>query len=359
MVKELITVKERELIEKLPGALEKCLDNVPRSAVDRVDCEVRLTNGMMADLVVDLKVLGRRQRMLVEAKSSGQPRRTREAIDRLKRMLSDSRVGDAYPVFAAPYVSEASARICREYEIGYLDLGGNCRLAFNNAYVERVSPENTYKERRSGASLFSPKSSRIIRLMLGGSRSWQVQQLAAAAEVSLGLVSKVKKELEEREWILSTKDGIKLSDSEQVLMEWAQTYSYRKNNVAEYYTMASNDESETTIAGWCEENRVHYALTGFSGARMSSPRVRYSRSTIYLESNLEAVAAGTELKPVETGGNVLLLKPYDEGVFQGARVLYGSSVVSPVQLYLDLRSMPGRGEEAAEEVLIRELRPLW
>ncbi len=352
-------MKELELIEKFSEALEKCLDNVPRSAIDRVDREVRLTNGMVADLVVDLKVLGRRQRMLVEAKSSGQPRRAREAIDQLKRMLSDSRVSDAYPVFAAPYISEASARICRECETGYLDLVGNCGLAFDNAYVERVSPENTYKERRSRASLFSPKSSRVIRLMLGGSRPWQVQQLAASAEVSLGLVSKVKKELVEREWILSTEDGIKLSNPEQVLEEWAQSYSYRNSDVAEYYTMASNDESEATVAGWCKENRVRYALTGFSGARMSSPRVRYNRSTIYVDSNPEVVAASTELKRVETGGNALLLKPYDEGVFQESRVLYGSRVVGPVQLYLDLQSMPGRGEEAAEEVLVRELRPLW
>ncbi len=359
MVKGSLPVKEQELIEMFPEALEKCLENVPRSAIGRVDREVRLTNGMMADLVVELEVMGRRQKMLVEAKSSGQPRRTREAIDQLKRMLSDSQVSEAYPVFTAPYVSEASARICRDYETGYLDLVGNCRLAFGNAYVERVSPENTYKERRSRASLFSPKSSRVIRLMLGGPQSWQVQQLAMDAEVSLGLVSKVKKELEEREWILSTEDGIKLSDPEQVLMEWARTYSYRKNNVGEYYTMAGSEESETAIAQWCDENRVRYALTGFSGARMSSPRVRYNRSTVYVESDVESVAAGTELKPVETGGNVLLLKPYDEGVFQGSRVLYGSRVVSPVQLYLDLQSMPGRGEEAAEEVLVRELRPLW
>lgn len=352
-------MKVQELVERLPEALEECLSAVPRSEIIQVDREVRLKNGTLAGLVVDLRVLGRGQKMLVEAKSSGQPRRAREAIDQLKRMLSDSQMSDAYPVFAAPYISEASARICRDFDTGYVDLVGNCRLAFKNAYIEKVSPENTYKERRGRASLFSPKSSRVIRLMLGESRSWRVQQLATAAEVSLGLVSKVKKELEEREWIISTADGVKLSDPERVLMEWAQEYSYRKNMVGEYYTLAGTNDAETAITGWCEEKRVRYALTGFSGARMSSPKVRYNRSTVYVESNVDAVAAGTELKAVETGGNVLLLKPYDEGVFQGSRVLYGNRVVSPVQLYLDLQSMPGRGEEAAEEVLVRELRPLW
>jgi hypothetical protein len=87
--------------------------------------------------------------------------------------------------------------------------------------------------------------------------------------------------------------------------------------------------------------------------------VRYNRSTIYVESKIEDLANGMDLKPVETGGNVLLLKPYDDGVFQGSRILYDMWVVSPAQLYLDLQSMPGRGEEAAEEVLVRELRPSW
>jgi len=358
-VKESITVKLPEVIERFPEALERCLYNVPRSKINRVERDVHLTNGMTADLFVGLTVLGRPQKMLVEVSPNGQPRRAREALDQLRRMRADSIARDAYPVFFAPYVSEASARICREDDTGYLDLVGNCRLAFGNAYVEKVSPENPYKERRSRASLFSPKSSRVIRLMLGESRPWQVQQLASAAEVSLGLASKVKKELEEREWILSTEEGIKLADPEQVLMEWAKVYSYKKNSVGEYYTMAGTEEAELAIANWCGKNQVRYALTGFSGARMSAPRVRYSRSTVYVESKLETVAAGVKLKPVDTGGNVLLLEPYDQGVFQQSRVLYGNRVVSPVQLYLDLQSMSGRGEEAAEEVLVRELRPSW
>jgi hypothetical protein len=346
-------------MERFTEVLESCLVNVPRSKVESIDRDVWLQNGMMADLVVTIKVLGRSRTLVVEAKSSGQPLRTREAIDRLKRMIGGTELRDAYPVFVAPYVSEASAGICREYGVGYLDLAGNCRFAFDNVYVERMSPENKYRERRGRASLFTPKSSRIIRLMLGGSRTWQVQQLAVEAQVSIGLVSKIKQELQEREWLASTEDGIKLSDPEQVLKAWAEAYSYRNNDVREYYTMASGGDSEVAIARWCDENGVRYALTGFSGARLSSPRVRYNRSTIYVESKIEDLANGMDLKPVETGGNVLLLKPYDDGVFQGSRILYDMWVVSPAQLYLDLQSMPGRGEEAAEEVLVRELRPSW
>ena len=353
------TVKELDVIERVQEALESCLQNVPRSSVFSVDREVRLANGTVADLLVAITVLGRNRTLIVEVKSSGQPLRTREAINQLKLMLAGSGLSDAYPVLIAPYISEASAGICREQEVGYLDLAGNCRLAFDNVYVERVAPENTYKEQRGQASLFSPKSSRVIRLMLGGSRLWQVQQLAAETQVSIGLVSKVKQGLQEREWLVSSRDGIKLSDPESVLKAWAGTYSYKNSDAAEYYSMASSADGEAVIATWCEQKGVRYALTGFSGARLSSPRVRYNRATIYVASRMDALANDTGLKLVDTGGNVILLKPYDEGVLQGSRVLYDTRVVSAVQLYLDLQSMSGRGEEAAEEILERELRPLW
>jgi hypothetical protein len=352
-------VKELDIIERVPGALESCFQNVPRSSAVSIERGVRLANDMVADLLVTVKILGRSRTLIFEVKSSGQPLRTREAVNQLKRMTAGSGLGDAYPVFAAPYISEASAGICREHDVGYLDLAGNCRFSFDGVYVERVAADNKYKEQRGQVSLFTPKSSRIIRLMLGAPRAWQVQQLAAAADVSIGLVSKVKQELQEREWLASTEEGIKLSDPEQVLKAWAQVYSYKKNDVREYYTMASSDDSEAAVARWCEENGVRYALAGFSGARLSSPRVRYTRSSVYVESRIEDLADGVDLKPVETGGNILLLKPYDEGVFQGSRILYDIQVVSPAQLYLDLQSMAGRGEEAAEEVLARELRPSW
>ncbi|MCE5190194.1 MAG: type IV toxin-antitoxin system AbiEi family antitoxin [Actinomycetia bacterium] len=102
---------------------------------------------------------------------------------------------------------------------------------------------------------------------------------------------------------------------------------------------------------------MSYALKGFSGARLSSPRVRWV--SIYASSRVDSLALNTQLKPVDSGGNVLILKPYDEGVFNGSQVRYDLRAVSPVQLYLDVKSMAGRGEEAAEEILVRELRPSW
>lgn len=353
-------MKELELIEQLPQALYACLENVPETSIEATERERLLANGTRADLVASLCIRGRQRAIVIEAKASGQPKRAREAADQLKRLLLDANLKGAYPVFAAPYISPASAAICRESQIGYLDLVGNCRLALDGVYVEKTAVGNPLKEKRSETSLFSPKSSRILRvLLIEPNRDWQVQQLSKAAEVSIGLASRMKRQLEDREWIAVGPSGIRVTQPEAMLRAWAAVYTYKQNQVGEYYTLDALSDAETAVADWCRESQVEYALTGFSGARFSSPRVRYNRASVYVRSTIDNLALNTRLKPVDTGGNVLLLKPYDDGVFNGSRLQYGTRTVSPVQLYLDLRSMAARGEEAAEEILTRELRPSW
>ncbi len=62
---------------------------------------------------------------------------------------------------------------------------------------------------------------------------------------------------------------------------------------------------------------------------------------------------------VPTGANAILLRPFDEGVLYGSQDVEGDRVVSDVQLYLDLASQRGRGEEAATFLLDQRLRPTW
>ena len=72
-----------------------------------------------------------------------------------------------------------------------------------------------------------------------------------------------------------------------------------------------------------------------------------------------ALQKALNLKEVTTGPNVTFLRPYDEGVFYGSKSYNGFPVVSPIQLYLDLASHKGRGEEAAQFLFEQEIEPLW
>ena len=62
----------------------------------------------------------------VETLTDGQPRKVRAAIQRFweyKKLMPE-----AYQVIIAPYISPESAQLCRDYNVGYIDLSGNARL---------------------------------------------------------------------------------------------------------------------------------------------------------------------------------------------------------------------------------------
>jgi len=86
--------------------------------------------------------------------------------------------------------------------------------------------------------------------------------------------------------------------------------------------------------------------------------VRYNRAAAYVAGDLSTVTVAAQLKPVDSGPNILLLTPYDEGVFYAASSIGGLMTASPVQVYLDVIGSRARGQEAAEAIR-RELEAKW
>jgi hypothetical protein len=71
------------------------------------------------------------------------------------------------------------------------------------------------------------------------------------------------------------------------------------------------------------------------------------------------IAEALQMKAVDSGGNFSLLVPDDADLLFGKQEVDGISVVSDIQLYLDLASHPARGEENAEYLLEQRLQPEW
>lgn len=77
-----------------------------------------------------------------------------------------------------------------------------------------------------------------------------------------------------------------------------------------------------------------------------APYVRPTTIYFYIEEEKKAETwvELLNLRPVEKGGNVSMVLPYDKGVFYGVTQVGGVRVVSKVQLYIDLFNYPARGE---------------
>ena len=346
--------RESELIGSTLSALRRYLLDVPFPCV--------LEDADSAALDVDwagkIRLANGERPLLLEARPSGQPRLAREAANQLHRWAE--KYPDAVRIFGAPYISPQAADLLTRDGVGYVDLAGNCRLAFDQVYIHRVGWPNPVVRRRELRSLYSPKAECILRVMLAEpQRKWKIESLAQAADVSLGQASNVKKLLEDREWLRREPEGLALVDPKSVLAEWAQEYRFDRNTVHDFFSLDPLSQIEGKLADVCRQSGTRYALTGFSAAARLAPMVRYQRATAYVIGDIAEVAQRAGFKPVTSGANVSLIEPYDAGVLAGGREIDGIHLASPVQVYLDLLSFRGRGEEAAQAVLDEVIRPTW
>ncbi len=347
-----------ELQQAAVRAVQVCLAGVPfvRGMTYIVEEEYR---SQMVFLVT-LAPGGRRsyERVLVaEVNASGQPRFARQASALLQRQ--DAERG-AVLLFVAPYISDAAAAICREAGVNYLDFAGNCRFSFDGVFIERQGYPNPHKRAVSRVGLYAPRAERVLRVLLDApERAWQVRGLASESGVSVGTVVDVRRLLLDREWLTAEREGVRLTQPAALLGEWARQYDDRRNQAHDFYSLQSVAETESAVAEACRDAGVAYGLTGFSGAARYAPFVRYPKAAVYVADDIGAIAEAAKLKKVQSGANVTLLTPYDEGVFLGSAIVGADRLVSPLQVYLDLQSARARGEEAAEHLYQQKIEPLW
>lgn len=303
------------------------------------------------DVLARFRMAGEVKALICEVRPIGQPRYIREAITHLRGLRRQA--PGAHPVVAAPYISPQSATLARQNGCGYVDLSGNCYVAFDNVLIEKEGKPNVRPASRPLKSLFAPRATRVIRaLLVEHDRSWRFEELGRAVGVSLGHVHNVVKRLEELEWIERGREGrFRLQKPSELLDAWREAYTYRANVLAAFVSPISEKRrlmealaQQATAAG------TPYAFTLHAGASLIGPQVRVPTVHCYVGGDPEAMARGLGLQPVEGEGSVYLMAPYDPGVFYAPVNKGGLTVVSLPQLYVDLYHHERRGREQADKL---------
>jgi hypothetical protein len=345
-------------IESAAGLrLDSVLGVIPFVELKGSKANVRI-GGNMFDRVVDAVVSGKPMKLVAEVKTQAEPRFARMAALQLKSRVQT--IANGFGILVAPYISPAAIQVCRETGIGCMDLSGNAFLSFGNVFIDKSGMPNAFLEARPLKSLFSPKTSRVLRALLSDpSKGWHVEELSRAVDISLGLASKAKQALLSQEWVKEEGKRFILFKPLELLEEWAKNYTYKKNRLSSFYSGLSEQSLEKAIKNECEKSGYRYGLALFSGARRVAPFVRFPKFFSYVDGPIADIAEVLRLKKVESGANVTLLEPYDAGVLQGLREISGMNVVSDIQLYIDLRSYGARGEEAARAIFEQRIKPSW
>lgn len=320
------------------------------------------------DFSIDLQADGDAWALICEVKADGQPRYVRGAAlqlrDYVQRFASADPNERAYPVVVAPFISPASAEICKEAGVGFADLAGNCHLAFGRVYIEKSATENPFRKRRVQRSLFAIKSTRVLRLLLAEPhRVWRVAQLAEHAQVSLGQVSNLRKRLLDEEWAVIEKGGLRLSKPRELLAAWRQAYRLDPARSESCYTLLHGEELDKALrAALAEAGRgQHAVLASYSAGRWLAPFARVASLYLYAdEQGAAALRKHLKLEPPGKGANMSLMQPKDEGVFlDRVEAAKGIWCTSPIQTYLDLAVSGERAVEAAEHLFNERIAPRW
>jgi len=309
-------------------------------------------HGKPADLAVKFR-LGEQERLVVvELSSLGQPRQIRAAVTRLADIRRE--LTGAYPVAAAVYIGPQSARILKDNNLGYVDLSGNCYLAFDQVLIEKEGKRNVRPSTRPLRSLFAPRATRVVRVLLTDpARAWRLEELAKAAGVSLGHSHNVVKRLEDLRWVERDEaQRIHLGKPGDLLQAWCESYTIRGNEIASYFVPERvSRKLMTDIARAATAAGARYAFTLGAGLSLVAPQPRLTGLHCYYDGDPAALAATLGLRPTaESDGGVHLLAPYDPGVFYGALEKAGLKVVCVPQLYADLVHYDRRGAEQAEHL---------
>lgn len=301
-------------------------------------------------------------KLVIEAKARITPQTAISVCERMRQLPPDF-----IPVVYARVISPRVAEIVTQFGVGYVDQAGNCRLrsARHGLLIDRRGFKPPARPPKAAVDPFSPKSSRIVRALLTRpGAGWGVRELAEHPDVavSVGLASKVKQALIEEGYAIEHEKLLYLRDPIGLLENWAKSYPGPAEQIPMYFR-GNAEAAEQAVASWCRDNKLQYALAGFSAAWRIAPEVRYSVGAVYVESSgfdrkmLDGLGAYQGGKQVDTGANLLLWRPFDPSALAGSRTENGTDapVTSAIQAFLDVKQMTGRDEEAAAAVYQRVL----
>lgn len=328
------------------------------------------------DLLATLPLpTGGKAALCVECKQELRPSTFRLMAD--KTFSPAGRPKVIVPVLALPSVSPRVAELCAEHGWSWFDLAGNHRLDVPGLlHLQHTGNEPVHKRPRPLANLSTREAGRVIRALLAPENAglrWTQRHMEAhfgelarpIPEPSLGLVNKVIRHLLDEAFIEVGKDrGFRLRDPLKLLFAWRDAYRFERHERRGYFTLLRGTRLQAALYKLDMFEGGYAAYAAFSAADFQAPHVRQPKTWLYVgEQGMSKFEELAEAKLVESGENLVVLIPDDDGVFypdEGGTVGDNRmACTNAVQTYVDLWHCGGRGKEAAEALLEQRLKPEW
>ena len=332
---------EKQLVAEVPAALESLLD-VPHE-------DVKVEAGSEADLLVSaaghsfvVEVLGAASPGALAAHAS----QVTAAARRQGRK--------AVPVLVVPFMGDAGRRVCEDAGIPWFDLSGNAHIVAPGIRIIVDGRPNRFRGPGRPASIFAPKSARVVRWLLENEgRALTQREIARATDMTDGFVSRIASRLEDESYVVREASGaLRVKDAALLLDAWRDEYRFDKHVLLQGHVAArSGDALARFVGDTLAAGSVEHAATGLAAAWQMTHFAAFRIATFFLaESPPKELREKLNFREDARGANLWLVLPNDVGVFHGAETRGGLRCVHPVQAYVDLKAHPERATEAAERL---------
>ena len=361
---KLLSTVVREIRDRLPSQWA-LVNRGEKARVGRV-----VNRSRMIDAILEIRdPQGLSTSIVVEAKDTPvEPNRVSFAAEmllELTRLVSeeDGELDTApVPMMLSPFLSPLARERLVAAGISYADSTGNLRLSADKPaiFIETQGQDrNPFRENRPLQSLKGSRAARAVRSFLDYRPPFGTRELAGETQNSLATVSRVS-DLLVREAVIG-RDGprgrISSVDWETLVRRWAMDYDFTKANSVTTYL---EPRGPSVLFDRLREADFRYAVTGSFAAVRLAPVAEPRLVTLYA-ADPETAADSLGLRPAETGGNVVIARPFDPVVFERTESADGITYARVTQVLLDLMTGPGRGPAEAEGLLewMRENEETW
>ena len=251
----------------------------------------------------------------------------------------------------APFLSPRTRELLASAGASYADATGNLRLVVDRpaVFIDAAGAQkDPRREPRPLASLKGPAAARVVRALCDVKPPYGVRRLAQIAGASPAAVSRtlallVQEALVER----GSRDEVVGVDWPALLRRWTQDYQFLTSNTAVTFLDPRGIPNLVSKLGRLRER---YAVTGSLAAGRRAAVAPARVAAVFVDDPL-AVADSLDLRPAESGGNVMLVRPLDPVAFERTWVENGLTFAALSQVAADLGTSPGRAPAEGEELV--------
>lgn len=310
--------------------------------------------GLEADAVVRIEApSGEESSVVIQVRSTFEARDVPAVKDRINPFseLPASEV----PMIVTRYLNARVRQRLEVEEIAYADATGNLFLALSRPALflrDIGAARDPWRgPGRPRGSFRGSIAARVVRGLVDFAPPMTVPELIERSEVSTGAGYRVVEFLEREDLIERRRRGpITRVEWRTTLERWAEDYELNLLEGPVRLLEPRGIETVLKRLRRVEPADGRFVLTGSAAAAFFEEYAQTRMALIYADRPSE-LADLLELRPVETGANVLLVRPTDEVVFTRSAQRDGLPVAAPSQIAADLLNGPGRSPSEAVALL--------